>query len=72
MAKVLLLLLDVQGVTTKTGTVFLHPQLFAAHFATQGVVVVAGLFADEKDRFHFFLSLATTFLGHRIDTTDLL
>ena len=54
----LLLLLNVSRMLAQAGAEFAELQLLAAGLATQCVVVIAGLFADQKDDF-FFL-----FLGH--------
>lgn len=54
----LLLLLGMQRVPAKAGAVFFQLQLLAARLASDGVVVVAGLLANEENRLDFFLRLA--------------
>lgn len=46
------------GVLSQPGAVFLQSQLFTAWLSLQGVVVIAGFFADQKDRFGLFLALS--------------
>jgi hypothetical protein len=53
----LLLLFGVLGMLAQPGAVFLDIQLLAAGLSTQRVVVIAGLFAHQKDDFRLFLAL---------------
>ena len=53
----LLFLFGVPGVLAHARAVFLQTQLFAAGLAFQRVVVIAGFFTDQEDRFGFFLAL---------------
>src|SRR6476620_11033139 len=55
---VLLLLLRMHRVFAEARAVLFELQLFAAHFPTQRVVVIAGLFTDEVDGFDFPFTFA--------------
>ena len=60
-----------QRVFAEAGAVLVELQLFAAHFAPQRVVVVAGLLANEKHSFHFLLTLSATFGPGRVECLGL-
>ena len=57
----LLLFLDVQRVLAQAGRILAQLELLAPRLSADRVVVVPRLFADEEDRFDFFLAL-----GHPI------
>jgi hypothetical protein len=57
----LLLLFRVHRVFAEAGAEFFELQLFAAHFATERVVVIAGFLADEEYGFDFLFSFSS---GH--------
>ncbi len=52
----LFFLFEVPGVFAHVRVVLLQSQLFATRFATKGVVVMSGFFADEENGLSFFLA----------------
>lgn len=56
----LLLLLGMQSVLSESRAVLFHPQLLAAWFPLQRVVVITRFFTHEEDCFSFLLAF-----GHR-------
>ena len=47
-----------QSMLAKAGAVFLQLEFFAAELAPDGVVVIAGLFANQEDGLDLLLSFA--------------